>query len=292
MHSPTQPILCCIGNSVGGVPIQFMMERALNDRGMDWRVITVEIVDEELETALQGMHSMKFSAVSFFAELQDKAAQVIDPDDRISRFVGSVSGAMYQSAGWLAWHSFGPATLQLLGHEGELENSWIWLSGDSVRTRSLYASLHQAAESCRLVWSHAPDISCLNETESNEHSDAPESQAAMTGLDVHQLGDEQSASDFLLEAFERDQPSPAKLLVIGDNLQKLHPHLHSLSRHYELTLLAGGQTDPKAPLDIPGRVLSEADLFVASIAYDFWRWTGITADLSSLREAYEEYCDF
>jgi hypothetical protein len=49
---------------------------------------------------------------------------------------------------------------------------------------------------------------------------------------------------------------------------------------------------PKLLAGCPVRRIGESELAVAGEAYDFLRWTGAAVDLTLLRDAYDEYCDF
>lgn len=49
-----QPIVCCLGDDVGGNPTQFVLERAFADRGLtDWKLFSAEIANEKFGEALQ-----------------------------------------------------------------------------------------------------------------------------------------------------------------------------------------------------------------------------------------------
>jgi hypothetical protein len=51
-----QPIVCCLGDDVGGNPTQFALERAFADRGLsDWKLFSAEISNEDIGKALSAL---------------------------------------------------------------------------------------------------------------------------------------------------------------------------------------------------------------------------------------------
>ena len=50
---PIEEIVCCMGQPVAGNPTQFIMERAFNAAGLDWRYLTLEVPPENLKMTRQ-----------------------------------------------------------------------------------------------------------------------------------------------------------------------------------------------------------------------------------------------
>lgn len=64
-----QPIICCLGDSVGGNPTQFVFERALSDRGLtDWKLFTAEVKNEETQAALNALKLLGIQGVCLITE--------------------------------------------------------------------------------------------------------------------------------------------------------------------------------------------------------------------------------
>lgn len=55
-----QEIVCVFGQPVAGNPTQFMMERAFEQAGLDWRYLTLEVAPEDLADAVKGLRAMGF----------------------------------------------------------------------------------------------------------------------------------------------------------------------------------------------------------------------------------------
>jgi hypothetical protein len=59
-----QPIVCCLGDDVGGNPTQFALERAFTDRGLsDWKLFSAEIVNEQVGEALSAFELLGIESV-------------------------------------------------------------------------------------------------------------------------------------------------------------------------------------------------------------------------------------
>jgi shikimate dehydrogenase len=54
-----------MGQPVAGNPTQFMMERAFDAAGLDWRYLTLEVPPEKLADAMAGMRAMGFKGGNF-----------------------------------------------------------------------------------------------------------------------------------------------------------------------------------------------------------------------------------
>ena len=105
MDTKIQPILCCVGEAVAGRPTQFLMERAFATKQFDWRVITVEIRQEDFQTALDGMRAMRFKALRFFPEFQVLAAQHLM--DETKPAFETITSALWQGELWICWDNLG-----------------------------------------------------------------------------------------------------------------------------------------------------------------------------------------
>lgn len=276
MESKTQPILCCVGEAVAGRPTQFLMERAFAAKNCDWRVITVEVRQENFQVALDGMRAMRFKALRFFPEFQFSAAtSLLDPSDEPLR---AVTSAMRQGESWDCWDNQGYGLLDTIASASPPPNVLMWLHGKSRLTYSL-ASAMRGSDFVpgRLLWSDA-GLGAGNATSENEltlggvEQALTESLAAETGF--------------------------THLVVIGESLAAQLPLLSQLNVATEMKLvLATNQMLTRQQTIEAWRggavsVVSEVDQLVSAEAYDYRRWTGQLADMEMLRDAYDEYADF
>jgi shikimate dehydrogenase len=56
--SSLQDVVCVLGHPAVGDPTQFMMERAFQQAGLDWRYLTFDVAPEQLGAALRGVHAL------------------------------------------------------------------------------------------------------------------------------------------------------------------------------------------------------------------------------------------
>lgn len=286
MDSKTQPILCCIGESVAGKPTQFVMERAFSASGLDWRALTVEVDSASMQAALRGIKAMKFQAARFFPSCQGFALEEFMPDDALSRFVGGITSASLDEDEWHGWHNLGQGILLQLSRLVDWPSSICWLHGNSERTRSLSLALLQRP--CKAVfWTDAP-------------SELPEEL-------VRRLPVQNPADQLAINRIPQDEIADCisaaggdALAIVSDGLLgnladgAIAERCSLLSDHFEQVIVVVNDllTDEFAKLLPAATLVSEAEQAVAAEAYDFGRWTSTPADFDLIRDAYDEYCDF
>ena len=54
MDASTEPIIAVIGHPIAGNPSQFAVERALQSMDFDWRVLSFDVLPEDVASALEG----------------------------------------------------------------------------------------------------------------------------------------------------------------------------------------------------------------------------------------------
>ncbi len=283
MELNTQPILCCLGDSVAGAPTQFVMERCLAAQGLDWRAFTVEIAAEDFDTVLSGIQAMKFQALRFFPSFQPAAAALLVPDDPWADFIGAITSAGWTPAGWRGWHHWGLAIGEALASQLAWSDTHCWLHGDSLRCRSAAVAMHETPPAA-LLWTEAPD-------------ELPEQLSTPTGEDNWLTTlDWPAAMDRLVDATD------APIAFVSENPPESVLHADTPDAGEQFSELLNSRTSrcvvPESaqqslrPWIDPGRFLPESDWDALSDAYDFQRWTGQPADLPLIRDALDEYGDF
>ena len=73
MEGTTEPILVVIGNPVAGNPAQFALERALRALELDWRVLSFDVVPDDVGAAVQGFAVTGIVGVLVARELTENA---------------------------------------------------------------------------------------------------------------------------------------------------------------------------------------------------------------------------
>ncbi|MCA9190834.1 MAG: hypothetical protein KDB03_03690 [Planctomycetales bacterium] len=284
MESATQPILCCLGDCVAGLPTQFLMERALGPAGVDWRVLTVEVEPERFDDALTGMLAMRFQAARFFPLLDSVAARSPQIQSPMAEFVGSVSSVILDGDHYQGWHHAGPVVMaqinQLSAKSNSPENSIaIWLFGNTPFVRSVVAALEYSNLSgCLWLGDYTKALPIpIADTQLRNLTTAEEAIAAWSALaEAIPIGSLALISDEVSDI----QISPNALESIPGDL------------HFYIRKPVSKQLVSELGWPSHARVCAGADLQVLFEAYDFQRWTGRAVDPAQLRDALDEFSDF
>ncbi len=278
-----------MGQTVAGLPTQFLMERAFAQQELDWRAITVEVNASQFEQAVDGMTAMNFMALRMYPSLEKQAGKRFFSETSLESFIGHATSAAMTLEGWEAWNHLGHAILQLLSQRTNLSESILWLDGDSSRTRSLLACLCSGEMlPLSVLWTRPPEL-------------APDAmpavireltlETAQPRLDL--LGPHSTADERLGQLLAEPSESPLNNLILV--AEAWEPHrlatlCESLQGHSFHAKFLVGQVESMEFQDF--QLIDQAEIAVAAEAYDFQRWTGLTADIALLRDAYDEYCDF
>ena len=90
-EKPIEDIVCCMGQPVAGNPTQFIMERAFEAAGLDWRYLTLEVPAEQLATAVAGMRAMGFRGGNFTIPHKVAVIQYLDGLSQAAELMGAVN---------------------------------------------------------------------------------------------------------------------------------------------------------------------------------------------------------
>jgi shikimate dehydrogenase len=109
---------CLIGESVGGDPTHFMIERAIEDLGLDWRFLSFQTQPERLAEALAGADALGFAGVRLRGALSDKPAGVATRTARAKR-TGRLTHLTRHDGALQGDDATGPALVEALAEIGE-----------------------------------------------------------------------------------------------------------------------------------------------------------------------------
>ncbi len=90
-HAALQEIVCCMGQPIAGNPTQFMMERAFEAEGLDWRYLTLEVPPELLADAVRGMKAMGFRGGNFTIPHKVAVIPLLDGLSQAAELMGAVN---------------------------------------------------------------------------------------------------------------------------------------------------------------------------------------------------------
>lgn len=293
MNTAVQPILCCIGQAVAGQPTQFLMERAFAQLQLDWRVITVEVSEQDFEVALNGIRAMKFAAIRFFPESTLAAARIFAAETQ-------PTSALYQAGQWVTWNHSAPSLIELLQLNCDFPNSLCWLHGAKTSFNHLLEQLtHELARiNQRSLWTCSVTLSNNASSTPRDDSEAP---GGLPNMDIQDRvtspSEPQPIGDFAtiqerLDRFFETTGATSEIVLIGDQLNERAEFLRQVGRPVRTVLVPQGNQQANSTTNDAVAVISQLDQMVAAEAYDFRRWTNREIDKNFLREALEEYVDF
>src|SRR5687767_2152187 len=80
-----------MGQPIAGNPTQFMMERAFEANGLDWRYLTFEVPPELLPDAVRGMRAMGFLGGNFTIPHKVAVIPLLDGLSQAAELMGAVN---------------------------------------------------------------------------------------------------------------------------------------------------------------------------------------------------------
>lgn len=91
MTSLTQELCALFGSPVAGNPTQFMIEKAFNHHGLDWRYLTILVSPEDLPDAIRGMRAFGFRGANVTAPHKVSVVAHLDRLTVAAQKIGAVN---------------------------------------------------------------------------------------------------------------------------------------------------------------------------------------------------------
>lgn len=92
MSAPAlQEIVTCMGQPVAGNPTQYMLEKAFQAAGLDWRYLTLEVAPQNLADAIRGMRAMGFRGGNFTIPHKVTVIEHLDGLSPAAELMGAVN---------------------------------------------------------------------------------------------------------------------------------------------------------------------------------------------------------
>lgn len=273
-----QEIVCCMGNPVRGNPTQFMMEKAFQAAGLDWRYLTLEVEAEQLEAAIGGMRAMKFRGANF--TIPHKVA-VIPFLDRLTE----------------------PA--QLMGAVNCVTREGKDLVGDNTDGRGFLESLRETLDP------HGKKVVIFGAGGAARAISVELGLASVSEITIANRGVERGQE--LVDLLVNEVKIPAKLVVLRDDYS-IEPGTDLV---VNATSIGLGDASARVPLDVnslthdvvvadvifnPARtrlirdveakgckIIDGLGMLVNQAVISFKNWTGVTPDATIMRDALEEF---
>lgn len=147
MPSPTelQEICSCFGQPVAGNPTQYMMERAFEHHGLDWRYLTLEVAPEQLGDAVRGMKAMGFRGGNITKPHKVEVIQYLDGTTEAAGLMGAVNCIFRDDGKLLGENTDGKGFLQSLRELEDPTGKRVVVLGAGGAARAIAVELGLAA---------------------------------------------------------------------------------------------------------------------------------------------------
>lgn len=267
-----------MGQPVAGNPTQYMMEKAFDRAGLDWRYLTFEVPPEEFDNAMRGFRSLGFRGGNFTIPHKETVLAYCDELSEAARLIGAVNCIVREVDKLIGHNTDGQGFLQSLRAMMDPGGKRIVLLGAGGAARAVAVELALAG---------AEHLTIVNRTPERGEQ-----------LAEHIAG--QTPAESAYAAWEGAYVVPAEVdavvnaTSIGLNNPEARVPVDSTSLRPELLVADVVFNPPQTRLLEEAaargcRILDGLGMLVAQGAIGFKLWTGMDADTEVMREAVEEF---
>lgn len=281
VESPLQTIVCCMGQPVAGNPTQYMMEKAFDAAGIDWRYLTLEVPPDQLSDAMRGLRAMGFKGGNFTIPHKVAVIEYLDGLSEAAELMGAVNCVNRDEDDKLIGENTdGKGFVQSLRAMTGSQDKKVVILGAGGAARAIAVELGLVGAAQIIVVNRTVDrgqelMDLLNERVKVQSElihwegdfDVPEDTEILINATSIGLGDEDARVPLNVESLRPE-------LVVADVI--FNPPQTQLIRDANAR---GCQT-----LDGLGMLVNQAVI-------GFKIWTGVDPDAAVMREALEEYLE-
>jgi len=276
--SSLQEITFVFGQPVAGNPTQYLMEKAFVAAGLDWRYLTLEVTPEQLPAAVAGVRAMGFRGGNITMPHKLAVLPHLDELSRAASLIGAVNCIVNNDGRLLGENTDGKGFVQALRASLDPAGKKVVILGAGGAARAIAVELAMAGTA---------EITVVN-------------RSAERGEQLAQLLVSELSATASFQLWEGDYsvPQGTDLLVNATSIG-----LFNSSARVPLVLdtLAASLTVADVVFNPANtRLLHEASkrgcptvdglgMLVNQAAICFQLWTGISPDVSLMREALEEF---
>jgi shikimate dehydrogenase len=269
-----------MGQPVAGNPTQFMMERAFEAAGLDWRYLTLEVAAEDLAIAVQGMRVMGFRGGNFTIPHKVAVIEHLDELTEAAELMGAVNCVYRVDERLIGENTDGKGFVQSLRGLMDPADKQVVVLGAGGAARAIAVELGLAK---------AAHVTIVNRSEKR-------------GQDlVAQLNDRvEVASAFAAWKGDYGLPEETDLVInatsIGLSDSRARVPLDYRTLRDRMVVVDVIFNPPKTVFlheaaERGCRTLDGLEMLVNQGVIGFVIWTGVEPDQSVMREALEEYLE-
>lgn len=124
--------------------MQFMMQRALSDVGLDWRCLTLEVLPADLEDALRGIRALGFKGASLDLPHRVAAVPFLNQLSESAELIGAVNCIYRVDDQLTGENTDGQAFMECLSELSEIDQRRVLLLGAGGTARAIAVQLGRA----------------------------------------------------------------------------------------------------------------------------------------------------
>lgn len=279
-ESHLQQIVCCMGQPVAGNPTQFMMERAFDAAGLDWRYLTLEVPPENLADAVRGMRAMGFRGGNFTIPHKVAVIEHLDGLSQAAELMGAVNCINQQDDQFIGENTDGKGFVQSLREVTDPADKKVVVFGAGGAARAI---------TVEVGLSGAAQITIVNRTpeRGQELVDLLNDKVNVSSQLVHWQSDYEVEEDvdIVINATSIGLgDAEAVVPIVVDSLQPLMVVADVIFNPPQTRLMRDADARGCTTLDGLGMLVNQAVI-------GFKIWTGVDPDPAVMREALEEYLE-
>ncbi len=269
-----------MGQPVAGNPTQFMMERAFDAAGLDWRYLTLEVPPEKLPDAIRGMRAMGFQGGNFTIPHKVAVIEHLEGLSQAAELMGAVNCINREGEKLFGENTDGKGFVQSLSEVTDPSGKKVVVlgAGGAARAIAVEVGLSGAAE-----------ITIVNRSpqRGQELTDLLNKKAKVTSRFVPWDGDYavDEGTDIVINATSIGLgDADARVPIDTDSLKPAMVVADVIFNPPDTQLLRAAAERGCTTLDGLGMLVNQGVI-------SFQIWTGVDPDPAVMREALEEYLE-
>ncbi len=273
-----QTIVACFGKPVAGNPTQYMMERAFEHHGLDWRYLTLEVDAADLEDAIRGMRAMGFRGANLTKPHKVSVIPLLDELTETAALMGAVNCIDRQGDRLLGDNADGKGFLLSLKELLDPQGISAVVLGAGGAARAIAVELAQAG---------AEQITVVN-------------RSPQRGQELVELLNEKTPAQTRFQPWENQYTlnTPCDVLINATSIGLFDPQArvpvdsHSLELAQVVADVVFNPVETRFLQEAAAagaKTLNGLGMLVNQAAICFQRWTGVEPESTVMREALEEF---
>lgn len=111
-----------LGHPVSENPTVVMQEAAFNDKGLNWRYITMEVLPDDLKSAIDGLRALNFDGINLTIPHKVAVMEYLDEIDKSALLIGAVNTVHNKNNKLIGYNTDGQGfTLSLMKNDVDIK---------------------------------------------------------------------------------------------------------------------------------------------------------------------------